>query len=161
MSIRIGMGYDVHQLAEGYKLWIGGIEVPYEKGSVGHSDGDVLIHAICDALLGALNLRDIGFHFPDTDPDLKGIDSKILLKKTMEIIREKEYELGNMDATICLQHPKINPFIPEMQKVLSKVMEVDLSRVSIKATTTEKLGFVGEGKGISAYATVLMEKKAP
>lgn len=161
MSIRIGMGYDVHQLAEGYKLWIGGIEVPYEKGSVGHSDGDVLIHAICDALLGALNLRDIGFHFPDTDPDLKGIDSKILLKKTMEIIREKEYELGNVDATICLQHPKINPFIPEMQKVLSKVMEVDLSRVSIKATTTEKLGFVGEGKGISAYATVLMEKKAP
>jgi 2-C-methyl-D-erythritol 2,4-cyclodiphosphate synthase len=157
MSIRIGMGYDVHQLAEGYKLWIGGIEVPYEKGSVGHSDGDVLIHAICDALLGALNLRDIGFHFPDTDPDLKGIDSKILLKKTMKIIREKGYELENMDTTICLQQPKINPFIPEMQQVLSRVMEVDISQVSIKATTTEKLGFVGEGKGISAYATVLVE----
>jgi 2-C-methyl-D-erythritol 2,4-cyclodiphosphate synthase len=156
MSIRIGMGYDVHQLAEGYKLWIGGIEVPYEKGSVGHSDGDVLIHAICDALLGALNLRDIGFHFPDTDPDLKGIDSKILLKKTMKIIREKGYDLGNLDATICLQQPKINPFIPEMQQVLSYVMDVDISQVSIKATTTEKMGFVGEGKGISAYATVLL-----
>ncbi len=156
MSIRIGMGYDVHQMAEGYKLWIGGIEVPYEKGSVGHSDGDVLIHAICDALLGALNLRDIGFHFPDTDPGLKGIDSKILLKKTMAIIRDKGYELGNMDTTICLQHPKINPFIPGMQKVLSDVMGVDVSQVSIKATTTEKLGFVGEGKGISAYATVLL-----
>jgi 2-C-methyl-D-erythritol 2,4-cyclodiphosphate synthase len=161
MSIRIGMGYDVHQLAEGYKLWIGGIEVPYEKGSVGHSDGDVLIHAICDALLGALNLRDIGFHFPDTDPALKGIDSKILLKKTMKIIREKGYDLGNLDATICLQQPKINPFIPEMQQVLSHVMEVNISQVSIKATTTEKMGFVGEGKGISAYATVLVEGVAP
>lgn len=156
MSIRIGMGYDVHQLAEGYKLWIGGIEVPYEKGSVGHSDGDVLIHAICDALLGALNLRDIGYHFPDTDPELKGIDSKILLQKTMEIIRNEGYELGNLDSTICLQKPKINPVIPEMQTILARVMNVDLSKVSIKATTTEKLGFVGEGKGISAYATVLL-----
>ncbi len=156
MSIRIGMGYDVHQLAEGYKLWIGGIEIPYEKGSVGHSDGDVLIHAICDALLGSLNLRDIGHHFPDTDPTLKGIDSKILLKKTMEIIRNKGYELGNLDSTICLQKPKINPVIPEMQKTLAEVMDVDISQVSIKATTTEKLGFVGEGKGISAYATVLL-----
>lgn len=156
MSIRIGMGYDVHQLAEGYKLWIGGIEVPYEKGSVGHSDGDVLIHAICDALLGALNLRDIGYHFPDTDPELKGIDSKILLQKTMEIIRNEGYELGNLDSTICLQKPKINPVIPEMQTKLARVMNVDLSKVSIKATTTERLGFVGEGKGISAYATVLL-----
>lgn len=158
MSIRIGMGYDVHQLAEGYKLWIGGIEVPFEKGSVGHSDGDVLIHAICDALLGSLSLRDIGYHFPDTDPDLKGIDSKILLRKTMEIIRKEGYELGNLDSTICLQKPKINPVIPEMQKILAEVMDVDVSQVSIKATTTEKLGFVGEGKGISAYATVLVEK---
>ncbi|WP_291856962.1 2-C-methyl-D-erythritol 2,4-cyclodiphosphate synthase [Marinilabilia sp.] len=160
MSIRIGMGYDVHQLAEGYKLWIGGIEVPFEKGSVGHSDGDVLIHAICDALLGSLNLRDIGYHFPDTDPELKGIDSKILLKKTMEIIRKEGYELGNLDSTICLQKPKINPAIPKMQKILAEVMDVDVSQVSIKATTTEKLGFVGEGKGISAYATVLLEKAA-
>jgi 2-C-methyl-D-erythritol 2,4-cyclodiphosphate synthase len=158
MSIRIGMGYDVHQLAEGYKLWIGGIEVPFEKGSVGHSDGDVLIHAICDALLGSLSLRDIGYHFPDTDPELKGIDSKILLKKTMEIIRKEGYELGNLDSTICLQKPKINPVIPEMQKILAEVMTVDVSQVSIKATTTEKLGFVGEGKGISAYATVLVKK---
>lgn len=158
MSIRIGMGYDVHQLAEGYKLWIGGIEVPFEKGSVGHSDGDVLIHAICDALLGSLSLRDIGYHFPDTDPELKGIDSKILLKKTMEIIRKEGYELENLDSTICLQKPKINPVIPEMQKILAEVMEVEFSQVSIKATTTEKLGFVGEGKGISAYATVLVEK---
>ncbi|RCW32748.1 2-C-methyl-D-erythritol 2,4-cyclodiphosphate synthase [Marinilabilia salmonicolor] len=156
MSIRIGMGYDVHQLAEGYKLWIGGIEIPYEKGSVGHSDGDVLIHAICDALLGALNLRDIGYHFPDTDPELKGIDSKILLQKTMEIIRNEGYDLGNLDSTICLQQPKINPVIPEMQNTLARVMNVDRSKVSIKATTTEKLGFVGEGKGISAYATVLL-----
>jgi 2-C-methyl-D-erythritol 2,4-cyclodiphosphate synthase len=150
------MGYDVHQLAEGYKLWIGGIEIPYEKGSVGHSDGDVLIHAICDALLGALNLRDIGYHFPDTDPELKGIDSKILLQKTMEIIRNEGYDLGNLDSTICLQQPKINPVIPEMQNTLARVMNVDRSKVSIKATTTEKLGFVGEGKGISAYATVLL-----
>jgi len=156
MSIRIGMGYDVHQLAEGYKLWIGGIEIPYEKGSVGHSDGDVLIHAICDALLGALNLRDIGYHFPDTDSELKGIDSKILLQKTMEIIRNEGYDLGNLDSTICLQQPKINSVIPEMQNTLARVMNVDRSIVSIKATTTEKLGFVGEGKGISAYATVLL-----
>ena len=157
MSIRIGMGYDVHQLAEGYKLWIGGIEIPYEKGSVGHSDGDVLIHAICDALLGALNMRDIGHHFPDTDPALKGIDSKILLEKTMAIIREKGYEPGNLDATICLEKPKLNPHIPKMQEVLADVMRVDRSQISIKATTTEKLGFVGEGKGIAAYAVVLLE----
>ena len=160
MSIRIGMGYDVHQLAEGYKLWIGGIEVPFEKGSVGHSDGDVLIHSICDALLGALSLRDIGYHFPDTAPELKGIDSKILLEKTISIIREKGYELGNLDATICLQKPKLKPHIPNMQETLAKVMKVDISQVSVKATTTEKLGFVGEGKGIAAYATVLVNKIA-
>ncbi|MFO8000848.1 MAG: 2-C-methyl-D-erythritol 2,4-cyclodiphosphate synthase [Marinilabilia sp.] len=159
MPTRIGMGYDVHQLKEGYKLSIGGIEVPSEKGSVGHSDGDVLIHTICDALLGALNLRDIGHHFPDTDPALKGIDSKILLKKTMERIRLEGYEVGNIDATICLQHPKVNPHIPDMQKTLAQTMNIEVSQVSIKATTTEKLGFVGEGKGISAYAVVLITKE--
>lgn len=159
MSFKIGFGYDVHQLATGCSLWIGGIEVPSEKGSVGHSDGDVLIHAICDALLGALNLRDIGFHFPDTDPSLKGVDSKLLLDKTMQMIRQNGYDLGNLDSTICLQTPKINPFIERMKETLSRVMKVDVSRISIKATTTEKMGFVGEGKGVSAYAVVLATKQ--
>lgn len=158
MNWRVGMGYDVHQLAYGYRLWVGGIEIPFEKGSVGHSDGDVLIHAICDALLGAANLRDIGHHFPDTDPSLKGIDSKILLEKTMALLRSHAYEVGNIDSTICLQLPKINPFIPSMQTALSGVMKLDLSQISIKATTTEKMGFVGTGEGISAYATVLIYK---
>lgn len=153
---RVGMGYDVHQLASGYQLWVGGIEIPFEKGSVGHSDGDVLIHAICDALLGAANLRDIGHHFPDTDPALKGIDSKILLKKTMSLLRQHSYEVGNIDTTICLQLPKINPFIPSMQTILAEVMALEVSQVSIKATTTEKMGFVGVGDGIAAYATVLI-----
>lgn len=155
---RVGMGYDVHQLASGYQLWIGGIEIPFEKGSVGHSDGDVLIHAICDALLGAANLRDIGYHFPDTDPKLKGIDSKILLEKTMVLLRSHDYEVGNIDTTICLQQPKINPFIPEMQTTLSAVMQLQASQLSIKATTTERMGFVGTGEGIAAYATVLIFK---
>jgi 2-C-methyl-D-erythritol 2,4-cyclodiphosphate synthase len=153
------MGYDVHQLADNYPLWIGGIQIPSSRGAVGHSDADVLIHAICDALLGAANLRDIGYHFPDSDPELKGIDSKILLKKTMEILRKEGYELGNLDSTICLQQPKLNPHIPEIQKRLSETMEVNSGQISVKATTTEKLGFVGEGKGISAYATVLIENK--
>lgn len=157
--MRIGMGYDVHQLAKDYTLWVGGINIPSPIGAVGHSDADVLIHAICDALLGALNLRDIGYHFPDNDPELKGIDSKILLEKTMEIIRGQEYELGNIDSTVCLERPKINPHIPEMQKVISQTMKVDTNQVSIKATTTEKLGFVGEEKGISAYAVALLNKK--
>ena len=155
---RVGMGYDVHQLASGYQLWIGGIEVPFEKGSVGHSDGDVLIHAICDALLGAANLRDIGHHFPDTDPSLKGIDSKILLEKVMVLLRSHDYEVGNIDTTICLQQPKINPFIPDMQTTLSEVMKLQASQISIKATTTERMGFVGSGDGIAAYATVLIFK---
>ncbi|MCA1744243.1 MAG: 2-C-methyl-D-erythritol 2,4-cyclodiphosphate synthase [Bacteroidales bacterium] len=155
---RVGMGYDVHQLASGYQLWVGGIEIPFEKGSVGHSDGDVLIHAICDALLGAANLRDIGHHFPDTDPALKGIDSKILLEKTMVLLRSHDYEVGNIDTTICLQQPKINPFIPEMQTTLSAVMQLQESQLSIKATTTERMGFVGTGEGIAAYATVLIFK---
>ncbi len=152
------MGYDVHQLASGYQLWLGGIQIPFEKGSVGHSDGDVLIHAICDALLGAANLRDIGYHFPDTDPALKGIDSKILLVKTMVLLRSHDYEVGNIDTTICLQQPKINPFIPEMQTTLSAVMQLQESQLSIKATTTERMGFVGTGEGIAAYATVLIFK---
>jgi 2-C-methyl-D-erythritol 2,4-cyclodiphosphate synthase len=160
MNWRIGMGYDVHRLAVDYKLCIGGIEIPFEKGSVGHSDGDVLIHAICDALLGAANQRDIGFHFPDNDPSLKGIDSKILLSKTMDIIHQSGYEVGNIDSTICLQQPKINPFIPEMQATLSKVMGISSKDLSIKATTTEKMGFVGTGEGISAYAVVMLYKKA-
>ena len=154
--MRIGIGYDVHKLSANYQLWIGGISVPFEKGSEGHSDGDVLIHAICDALLGAANLRDIGYHFPDNDPTLKGIDSKILLKKVMEMIRSKGYEIGNIDSIVCLQLPKINQFIPEMQKRLASVMEVDEDLISIKATTTEKMGFIGSGEGISAYATVLL-----
>lgn len=158
MNIRVGMGYDVHQLAPDYKLWVGGIEIPYDKGSVGHSDGDVLVHVICDALLGAANLRDIGFHFPDNDPELKGVDSKILLKKVVELLKEKGYSIGNIDSTVCLQQPKLNPHIPLMKETLSAVMNVDVDSVSIKATTTEWMGFVGRGEGISAYATVLIYK---
>lgn len=158
MRIRVGFGYDVHRLEEGYALWLGGIKVEHTKGSVGHSDGDVLIHAICDALLGAANLRDIGIHFPDNDKSLKGIDSKILLKKTLDIIQSKGFQIGNIDSTICLQRPKIKDLIPEMQKVLAEVMGISTDDLSIKATTTEKLGFVGREEGISAYATVLLEK---
>jgi 2-C-methyl-D-erythritol 2,4-cyclodiphosphate synthase len=159
LGFRIGMGYDVHRLAPGYKLWIGGLEIPFEKGSVGHSDGDVLIHAVCDALLGAANLRDIGFHFPDNDPSLKGIDSKIILQKCMQIIRSAGYEVGNIDSTVALQQPKINPYIEEMQACMSEVMGIDKSQLSIKATTTEKMGFVGSGEGISAYAVALISSK--
>ena len=157
-KIRVGFGYDVHQLGEGYELWIGGIKVPHVKGSIGHSDGDVLIHAICDALLGAANKRDIGFHFPDTDPALKGVDSKLLLKKTVQVLNDAGYRIGNVDSTVCLQRPKLKDLIAEMQQVLSGVMDVDVDDVSIKATTTEKLGFVGTEDGIAAYATVLIEK---
>ncbi len=159
MKIRTGFGYDVHRLGEGEQLWLGGILVPHSKGSIGHSDGDTLIHAICDALLGAANLRDIGFHFPDNDPSLKGIDSKILLKKTVAIISEKGYTIGNIDSTICLQRPKLKELIPHMQQVLSDVMGIDIDDISIKATTTEKLGFVGTEEGVAAYATVLITKE--
>lgn len=159
MKIRTGFGYDVHRLGEGEQLWLGGILVPHNKGSIGHSDGDTLIHAICDALLGAANLRDIGFHFPDNDPSLKGIDSKILLKKTVAIISEKGYTIGNIDSTICLQRPKLKELIPHMQQVLSDVMGIDIDDISIKATTTEKLGFVGTEDGVAAYATVLITKE--
>ena len=158
MKIRVGFGYDVHQLAEGEEFWLGGIKIEHSKGCVAHSDGDVLIHAICDALLGAANMRDIGYHFPDTSNDFKGIDSKILLKKTVEIIAEKGYSIGNIDSTIALEKPKIKPLIPEMQETLAKVMGIDIDDLAIKATTSEKLGFVGKQEGISAYATVLIEK---
>lgn len=158
MGFRIGYGYDVHQLQAGYEFWLGGIKLDWEKGAVGHSDADVLLHVICDALLGAANLRDIGYHFPDTDPKYKGVDSKILLKEVMTLVREKGYELGNIDATICLQQPKVNPHIEKMQACIADVLKVDVDLVSIKATTTEKLGFVGTGEGISAHAVVLIEK---
>lgn len=159
MKIRVGFGYDVHQLAEGEEFWLGGIRLDHSKGSVGHSDGDVLIHAICDALLGAANMRDIGFHFPDTSRKLKGIDSKILLKKTVALIAKKGFVIGNIDATIALQEPKLKAIIPEMQSVLANVMQIDVEDLAIKATTTEKLGFVGSGAGIVAYATVLIQTK--
>jgi len=158
MNIRVGFGFDVHQLAEGEEFWLGGILVPHEKGAVGHSDADVLIHTICDAVLGAADLRDIGFHFPDTEQKYKGIDSKILLRDVMAVLRKEGYELGNVDATIALEKPKINPHIPEMKKVLAEVMSVSPGQVSIKATTTEKLSFVGREEGVSAYAVVLIQK---
>jgi 2-C-methyl-D-erythritol 2,4-cyclodiphosphate synthase len=158
MNIRVGFGFDVHQLQEGLDFWLGGIIVPHTKGGLGHSDADVLIHTICDALLGAANLGDIGKHFPDTSDKYKGIDSKILLKEVMLLLREKGCEIGNIDSTICLQNPKIGPYIPKMQKVLALCMGVDVDLVSIKATTTEKLSFVGREEGVSAYATVLINK---
>ncbi len=157
-KIRVGMGYDVHQLVEGRSLWLGGIQIAHEKGLLGHSDADVLIHAICDALLGAANMRDIGFHFPDTDEEFSGIDSKILLRKTVDLIATKGYSVGNIDATVCAERPKLNPHIPAMQTCLAEVMGIDAEDISIKATTTERLGFTGREEGISAYATVLIEK---
>ncbi len=159
MGFRVGFGYDVHRLATDEKLIIGGIEINHLKGSVGHSDADVLIHAICDAILGAANLRDIGFHFPDTSDNFKGIDSKILLKKTIDLIGDKGYEISNIDSTICLQLPKIGAHIPEMQTVLANIMGCSDNQISIKATTTERLGFVGNEEGISAYAVVLIDQK--
>ena len=159
MNFRVGFGFDVHQLKEGIDFWLGGIIVPHTKGGLGHSDADVLIHSICDALLGAANLGDIGKHFPDTDLKYKGIDSKILLKEVMILIRKKGYEIGNIDSTICLQTPKIRSYIPEMQKVIAACMRVETDLVSIKATTTEKLSFVGREEGVSAYATVLISLK--
>ena len=159
MKIRVGFGFDVHQLVEGRDLWLGGVKLQHSKGLLGHSDADVLIHAICDALLGAANMRDIGYHFPDSSVDYKGIDSKILLAKVVELIATKGYQVGNVDATVCAEHPKLNPYIPDMQQVLAEVMGVEIDDVSIKATTTEKLGFTGREEGISAYATVLIEKE--
>ena len=158
MKIRVGFGFDVHKLVTGRELWLGGIRLEHEMGLLGHSDADVMIHAICDALLGAANMRDIGYHFPDNSADFKNIDSKILLAKTVKLIAGKGYRVGNVDATECAERPKLKKFIPEMQEVLARVMEVDVDDVSIKATTTEKLGFTGREEGISAYATVLIEK---
>lgn len=156
--IRVGMGYDVHRLVDERDLWLGGIKIPHTQGLLGHSDADVLIHAICDALLGAANMRDIGYHFPDTAEETDGIDSKILLKKTMELIATKGYRLGNVDCTVCAERPKLNPHVPAMKQCLAEVMNTDVDNISIKATTTEKLGFTGRQEGISAYATVLIEK---
>ena len=158
MKIRVGFGYDVHALVPDRALWLGGIRIEHTLGLLGHSDADVLIHAICDALLGAANLRDIGYHFPDTAGEYENIDSKILLRKTMALIREAGYELGNIDATVCAERPKLNPHIPQMKTVLAEVMGVDPDDISIKATTTEKLGFTGRQEGISAYATVLIQR---
>ncbi len=158
MKIRVGMGYDVHQLAEEEEFWLGGVKLDHTHGAVGHSDADVLIHVICDALLGAANLRDIGYHFSDQDAQYKGIDSKILLQDVMTLIRKEGYEISNIDSTICLQSPKINPHIPKMKDCLAKVMDLAKEDISIKATTTEKLGFVGRKEGVSAYAVVLIVK---
>ena len=158
MKIRVGFGYDVHILVPGRDLWLGGIKIEHTEGLLGHSDADVLIHAICDALLGAANMRDIGFHFPDTASEYENIDSKILLRKTMALLREAGYELGNIDATVAAERPKLNPHIPEMKRVLASVLEVDEDDISIKATTTEKLGFTGRQEGMAAYATVLIQQ---
>ena len=158
MKIRTGFGYDVHKLAEGIPFWLGGIKIEHYKGAVGHSDADCLIHAICDAHLGAAAKRDIGYWFPDNSDEFKGIDSKILLRKTCEIIREAGYEISNIDSTICLQKPKIKDFIPKMQEVLAEVMGLDVDDVSVKATTEEHLGFTGREEGVAAYATVLIYK---
>ncbi|MCI6861663.1 MAG: 2-C-methyl-D-erythritol 2,4-cyclodiphosphate synthase [Prevotella sp.] len=157
--IRIGMGYDVHQLVEGRDLWLGGIKIEHTHGLLGHSDADVLIHAVCDALLGAADMRDIGYHFPDTADETDGIDSKILLAKTIELIKTKGYTLGNIDCTVCAEQPKLNPHIEDMKLCMAKVMQADIDQISIKATTTEKLGFTGRKEGISAYAVALIEKK--
>lgn len=158
MKIRVGLGYDVHRLVEGRELWLGGVKLPHTLGLDGHSDADVLIHAVCDALLGAANMRDIGYHFPDTSDKYKNIDSKLLLKETVHLIGEKGYKVGNIDATICAERPKINPYIPQMQACLAQLMNVDNDDISIKATTTEKLGFTGRQEGMSAYAVALIEK---
>lgn len=159
MQFRIGQGYDVHQLGKGYELWIGGIFIPARYGSVGHSDGDVLIHAICDALLGALSLRDIGYHFPDTDSEYKGIDSKVLLKKTLKFIDYQGYKINNIDSTICLQTVKLKDHIPTMIEKLAEVLEISENQISIKATTTEKMGFVGREEGVEAHAIALLSEK--
>jgi len=158
MKIKVGFGFDVHQLKDGLDFWLGGIKVPHTKGGLGHSDADVLIHAICDALLGSANLGDIGKHFPDSSEEFKGIDSKILLKEVVKMISERGYSIGNIDSTVCLQKPKIGPYIPEMQKVLASCMNIDSEDISIKATTTERLSFVGREEGVSAYATILIQK---
>ena len=158
MMIRVGMGYDVHRLVEGRELWMGGIRIDHQMGLLGHSDADVLIHAICDALLGAANMRDIGYHFPDTAAETLNVDSKILLAKTVALIASRGHRIGNIDATVCAERPKLNPHVPAMKACLAQVMGVDEDSISIKATTTERLGFTGREEGISAYAVALIEK---
>jgi 2-C-methyl-D-erythritol 2,4-cyclodiphosphate synthase len=159
MSYRIGSGMDVHQLVEGRPLWLGGVLIPHNKGALGHSDADVLLHAICDALLGALALGDIGMHFPDTDPSYKNIDSKILLQKTFELVRQKKYSVVNIDTSICLESPKIKKYSVEMKKVIAGILEIKEDDISIKATTNEKMGFIGREEGLAAYATVLLKSE--
>ena len=156
--IRVGFGYDVHQLVEGRALWLGGIKIAHDRGLLGHSDADVLLHAVADALLGAANMRDIGYHFPDTSDDTLDMDSKVILREVVGLIATKGYRVGNIDATVCAEKPKLNPHIPAMQQCMADVLGIDADCVSIKATTTEKLGFTGRMEGISAYATVLIEK---
>ena len=158
MAYRIGSGIDFHQLAEGREFWLGGVHIPFHKGALGHSDADVLLHAICDALLGALALGDIGKHFPDSDPSLKNIDSKILLKKTFSLVKEKGYSVVNIDSTVCLEEPRIMKYADEMRKLIADILEITPGDLSIKATTTEKMGFAGRGEGLVAYATVLLKK---
>jgi 2-C-methyl-D-erythritol 2,4-cyclodiphosphate synthase len=159
MSFRIGFGIDFHQMVEERDLWIGGVKIPHHKGAKGHSDADVLLHAICDAMLGALSLGDIGVHFPDTDAAYKNIDSKILLQRTFELISAKGYRVVNLDSSLCLEAPKIKPYVNSMQETIASILQVDVSDVSVKATTTEKMGFVGREEGLVAYATVLLEKQ--
>ena len=158
MSYRIGSGVDFHQMVAGRDLWIGGVKIPHTKGALGHSDADVLLHAVCDAMLGALCLGDIGVHFPDTDASYKNIDSKMLLKKSFELIKSKGYKVVNVDSTLCLQAPKIKPYVTQMQEVIASILEVSTDDVSVKATTTETMGFVGREEGLVAYATILLTK---
>lgn len=158
MKIKVGFGFDVHQLVEGRELWLGGVKIEHHKGADGHSDADVLLHAICDALLGAANLRDIGFHFSNTNPKYKNIDSKILLKEVVALLESKNYRIGNVDATLCMEQPKINPHIPAMQEVLAPIMKISVEDISIKATTNEGLGYVGSENGVNAYAVALIER---
>lgn len=158
MKIRVGFGYDVHQLTENRELWLGGVQIPHDKGALGHSDADVLLHAICDALLGAAGKRDIGFYFPDTSSEFKNIDSKILLQRTIQVLKDDGWKVGNIDSTLCMERPKIMSFVPEMKKVISAICEIDEEDVSIKATTSEKMGFVGREEGVNAYAVALIQK---
>jgi 2-C-methyl-D-erythritol 2,4-cyclodiphosphate synthase len=158
INIRTGFGYDIHQLVEGREFWLGGVKLEHYKGALGHSDADVLIHAICDALLGAANLRDIGYHFPDTDPLYKGADSRILLTQVCTILREKGYEIGNIDSTVVLELPKVNPHVDKMKDSLAKSMSISIDQISIKATTSEKMSFVGKEEGVKAYSSVLIYK---
>ena len=158
MKIRVGFGYDVHQLTENRELWLGGVQIPHEKGALGHSDADVLLHAICDALLGASGKRDIGFYFPDTSSEFKNIDSKILLQRTIQVLKDDGWKVGNIDSTLCMERPKIMSFVPEMKKIISSICEIEEEDVSIKATTSEKMGFVGREEGVNAYAVALIQK---